>query len=123
MLSDELLAKIKCEPPGSVSTALDVDIDSGNRWCGMCGSPDVHLHCDCPRCGHLTDYFQINTTATALGSWRDLRRYCQGKGIKVSTHESEDNLALVLAALREKEKEEDASLDGDGAWGEIDDNY
>ena len=27
---------IKCTPPGSMSTCIDVNVDNGDRWCGMC---------------------------------------------------------------------------------------
>ena len=60
---------VKCDPPGSFSTALDVNVDNGERWCGMCARDlnGIKLHTNCPHCGHYLAYFQIMTDCTAIG--------------------------------------------------------
>lgn len=61
----------KCDPPGSVGTALDVNIETGKRQCGMgCEAigeqPTVGKVC--PTCLHRWGWFQLMTSVTALGN-------------------------------------------------------
>ena len=60
---------IKCTPPGSMSTCIDVNVDNGDRWCGMCAIDlkEIKLHSLCPHCFYYLSYFQIMTDCTAIG--------------------------------------------------------
>jgi len=64
------LDKVMCNPPGSIRTALDIELDQvPKRMCGMC-QRDVTgktLGDTCPHCHHLFGWFQLLTDVTAVG--------------------------------------------------------
>lgn len=64
------LDRVTCTPAGSVDTALDVNLDSGARHCGMCArdASASTLNAVCPHCGHRFGWFQLLTDCTAIGS-------------------------------------------------------
>jgi hypothetical protein len=92
------LDKVRCEPAGSVATALDVNIDTGARHCGMCQRDltGARLGMNCPHCGHQLGWFQLLTDCTALGD-------------QVS---SERALAAYIRRYKKRQAEEDAR----GGW-------
>lgn len=75
------LDKVKCIPPGSMGTALDVDVDTGKRSCGMCMREiTCKLHELCPHCQHRLDWFQLLSMAegglsASPGSEKALERW------------------------------------------------
>jgi hypothetical protein len=65
------LDSVKCDPPGSMDTAIDVEVDRDGapRRCGMCGR-DVagsKLGQNCPHCKHRFGWFQLLGESEALG--------------------------------------------------------
>ena len=70
-MTPEILAKLRCVPPGSVDTALDVELDRlGNpRRCGMCcrDASDSTLGDVCLYCDHRFGWFQLLDAVGAVG--------------------------------------------------------
>lgn len=89
----------KCSPPGSIRTALDVNIDNGNRWCGMCATrlPQAKLGENCPACLYKLGWWQIMTDCTAIGD---------------HVAPNERALAAYIKKYKEKQVSDSAFMDG-----------